>query len=486
MDGSNVRPSAATNAAGRELVLTRVFDAPRELVFKAWTDPKHVAQWWGPHGFTNPVCELDVRPGGAIRIHMRGPDGTVYPMTGVYQEIVEPTRLVFTSAALDEEGNPLFEVLHTVTFAEQGSKTTLTVKARVVKSTAEAAPYLDGMEAGWTQSLERLETHLRGKGTMATRHKPTGGTADREIIATRVFDSPRELVFKMWTDPKHVARWWGPKGFTNTIYEMDVRPGGVWRFVMHGPDGVDYQNKIVYAEIVKPERIVYSHVSGPQFQVTATFAEQGHKTKLTVRMFFESAAQRDKVVKEFGAVEGLNQTLGRLEEQLARMSAEGSAGREFVITRVFDAPRELVFKAWTESERLARWWGPKGFTWVSAKLDLRPGGVFHYCMRSPDGREMWGKFVYREILAPERIVFVNSFSDEEGNTVRAPFSSDWPLEVLNTLTLAEHEGRTMLTLRGYPINATESERKAFEAGYESMKQGFKGTLDQLAHYLAKA
>jgi uncharacterized protein YndB with AHSA1/START domain len=160
MDVSNVRTNAARSASERELVITRVFDAPRALVFKAWTDPNHVAQWWGPHGFTNPVCELDARPGGAIRIHMRGPDGTLYPMTGVYQEIVEPERFVFTSAALDAEGNPLFEVLNTVTFAEQGSKTTLTVQARVVKSTAKAAPYLAGMEAGWTQSLERLKTHL--------------------------------------------------------------------------------------------------------------------------------------------------------------------------------------------------------------------------------------------------------------------------------------------------------------------------------------
>jgi len=150
----------ATNTPERETAITRTFRAPRELVFKVWTDPRHVAQWWGPHEFTNPVCELDVRPGGAIRIHMRGPDGTIYPMTGVYQEIAEPERLVFTSAALDKEGNPLFEVLHTVTFAEHEGKTTLTVKARVVKSTAEAAPYLGGMEAGWTQSLDRLETHL--------------------------------------------------------------------------------------------------------------------------------------------------------------------------------------------------------------------------------------------------------------------------------------------------------------------------------------
>ena len=143
---------------GHELVLTSVFDAPLELVFKAWTDPKRVAQWWGPHRFTNPVCELDPRPGGAIRIHMRGPDGTVYPMTGVYQEVVEPERIVFTSAALDAAGKPMFELLTTVT--EQGGKTKQILRARVIKSTAQAAPYLAGMEAGWTQSLERLTAYL--------------------------------------------------------------------------------------------------------------------------------------------------------------------------------------------------------------------------------------------------------------------------------------------------------------------------------------
>ena len=144
----------------QELVLTRVFDAPRELVFKVWTDPKHVARWWGPHRFTNPVCELDLRPGGAILIHMRGPDGTVYPMTGTYQEIVRPERLVFTSAALDANGNPMFEILTTVTFAEEGGKTKQILRARVIKKTAQAAPYLAGMEAGWTQSLERLAAYV--------------------------------------------------------------------------------------------------------------------------------------------------------------------------------------------------------------------------------------------------------------------------------------------------------------------------------------
>jgi uncharacterized protein YndB with AHSA1/START domain len=145
----------------KELVLTRVFNAPRKRVWKAWTDPKRLAQWWGPRGFTNPVCEVDLRPGGAIRIDMRGPDGSVYPMTGAYREVVAPERLVFTASALDEKGRPLFEVLNTVTFAEQGGKTRLTVRAQVVSKTAGADAYLRGMEEGWGQSLERLDALLK-------------------------------------------------------------------------------------------------------------------------------------------------------------------------------------------------------------------------------------------------------------------------------------------------------------------------------------
>ena len=145
----------------KELVLKRVFNAPRERVWKAWTDPRQLAQWWGPAGFTNPVCEADVRPGGAIRIDMRGPDGAVYPMTGVYREVVAPERLVFTASALDEKGRPLFEVLNSVTFAKQGGKTLLTVRAQVVNKTAGADAYLEGMEEGWSQSLVRLEALLK-------------------------------------------------------------------------------------------------------------------------------------------------------------------------------------------------------------------------------------------------------------------------------------------------------------------------------------
>jgi uncharacterized protein YndB with AHSA1/START domain len=160
MSAQDAKISAAMEHSEWDLVMTRVFDAPRELVFKVWTETQHVAQWWGPKRFTNPVCEMDVRVGGAIRIHMRAPDGVVYPMTGVFQEIVVPERLVFVSSALDDKGNSMFDVLSTVTFADERGKTALTLQLRVIKATAQAPQYLKGMEMGWTQSLDRLGQHL--------------------------------------------------------------------------------------------------------------------------------------------------------------------------------------------------------------------------------------------------------------------------------------------------------------------------------------
>jgi uncharacterized protein YndB with AHSA1/START domain len=150
--------AAAKPIAESEVVLTRVFDAPRALVFKTWIEPRHLAQWWGPRDFTNPVCELDVRVGGKILIHMRAPDGTVYPMTGTFREIAAPERLVFTAVAEDRAGHALLEGLVTVTFEEQGRKTKLTVREKAVALAPVAGPMLAGMETGWAQSLDRLET----------------------------------------------------------------------------------------------------------------------------------------------------------------------------------------------------------------------------------------------------------------------------------------------------------------------------------------
>jgi uncharacterized protein YndB with AHSA1/START domain len=159
---------------------------------------------------------------------------------------------------------------------------------------------------------------------------------------------------------------------------------------------------------------------------------------------------------------------------------------DIVITRVFNAPRDLVYKAWSEAERLAKWWGPRDFTWISGTLDFRPGGIFHYWMKSPDGQDMWGKFEYREIVAPHRLVFTNSHSDQAAKTVRAPFSEDWPLEILNVLTFKERDGKTIIEIRGTPVVATEKELQAFRDMHKSVQEGFKRTFDQLDEYLASA
>jgi len=158
--------------------------------------------------------------------------------------------------------------------------------------------------------------------------------------------------------------------------------------------------------------------------------------------------------------------------------------KPFVISREFDAPRELVWNAWTESERIKQWWGPKGAVVEYSKLDFRVGGMLHYCMRFAE-QEIWGKKVYRDITKPERIVFVNSFSDKSGGTTHHPMSPTWPLEMLTTVTFNEHGGKTTVTIEWIPINASAAELKTFDEGRDSMNQGWSGTLGQLAEYLAK-
>jgi len=159
--------------------------------------------------------------------------------------------------------------------------------------------------------------------------------------------------------------------------------------------------------------------------------------------------------------------------------------KPFETSRVFDAPRAKVWQAWTEPARLKQWWGPKGFKVHTCKLDLRPGGTFLYGMTAPDGSDMWGKFVYRKVSAPEKLVFIVSFSDPQGGVTRHPMSPNWPRYVLSTVEFAEEAGKTRVTVRWTPHDATEAERKVFEDSREGMKQGWGGTLDQLEAYLGK-
>lgn len=156
---------------------------------------------------------------------------------------------------------------------------------------------------------------------------------------------------------------------------------------------------------------------------------------------------------------------------------------DFVISRVLNASRDKVWKAWAEREELMKWFGPKGVSIPVANLELRSGGVFHYCMHTPDGHDMWGKWTFREIVAPEKLVLISSFSDAQGGITRHPLAADWPLETLSTTTFEAQGDKTLLTIRWSPWNATDVEIKKFNESHASMQQGWGGTFEQLAAYL---
>lgn len=173
------------------------------------------------------------------------------------------------------------------------------------------------------------------------------------------------------------------------------------------------------------------------------------------------------------------------ENQNAHPSQDSEVDfKPFAISRLFDAPRELVFAVWTEQQHLKHWFGPSGFTIPISHLNLVPGGVFHYCMRAPNGVEMWGKWIFQEIVPPERIVLVNTFSNKHGNLTRHPYVPDWPLEIFTTTKLTEEDGKTAVHLEWAPINASAAEQKTFDSMHDAMTQGWNGTFDQLAGYLA--
>lgn len=315
---------------------------------------------------------------------------------------------------------------------------------------------------------------------------PQADPSQREIVMSRVLTAPRELVWEAWTNPRHVANWWGPRGFTTTTKRHEFRVGGYWEHVMHGPDGANYPNKSRFQEIVPLEKIVFAHGGGREegpgatFTATWTFETvEGNKTRLTGRLLFPTPEARDFVVREFGAIEGGKQTLERAAEYVA-----GLQSKPFVLSREFAAPRDLVWQAWTERKQFEQWFGPKGVKVNMVAFDLRPGGLTHYNMTLPDGKVMWGKAVYREIVPPTKLVWINSFSDENAGITRHPMTKEpWPLQLLTTITFAENAGKTTVTVHWLPFDSDDDERRVFANNLASMNQGWGGTFDQLGNYL---
>lgn len=310
---------------------------------------------------------------------------------------------------------------------------------------------------------------------MAARNRPN------EICITRVYDAPVKMVWDAWTDPKKVAKWWGPRGFTLTTHSKDLRPGGHWAYTMHGPDGKNYENKTIYHEVEPYARLVYDHGGNddrpPLFRVTATFAEKDGKTTLEMRMAFESAPVAEEMNKFIKQVGG-NSTWDRLAEYLA-------SDEPFVINRSFSASIETLFEVWTNPKLFSQWLPPTGFTQEILSGEIKVGSTVFYKMTNGSNMTMYGKISYLEIKRPNRLVYTQIFTDDKGNLSRHPFAPTWPAMMLTTVTFAEEgENETRVTVN-WTVHgeATALERETFQKAKSGMAQGWGGSFDKLDAYL---
>lgn len=235
-------------------------------------------------------------------------------------------------------------------------------------------------------------------------HPPTS-SIDLEFHTSRLIHASPERVYRAFSTPERLAKWWGPQGFSNTFHEFDFKPGGVWRFDMHGPDGKNYPNECMF-EVVTPERIMIRHLATiHRFLLTITLTWEIHGTRLDWRQVFETKEEYEKVRPYVPRCNEEN--LDRLEAVLTDMP---SNDRTLVISRIIDVPCEKLYLAWTTPELLMQWFTPHPWQTVAAELDVRAGGSSHIVMRSPDGEEFPNPGVYLEVVPNERLVFTDAYT----------------------------------------------------------------------------
>jgi uncharacterized protein YndB with AHSA1/START domain len=393
----------AIPASLREAVITRTFDAPRDLVWQAWTKPVHLQAWWGPHGFDAVNPTVDLRVGGEMRLDMRAPDGTILPGTGVIREFKAPEKLVVSTIGFeDADGIPQFEALNTITLAEEGPRTKLTLHIEVIRASLSMIDGLKGMQQGWTETLIKMAEHLdlvRWQAGTSTRGTAFVLPRDRPVVVIRrTFDAPRELVWRALTDPKMRAEWWGPTGLKTNVREMDVRVGGTWRIDHIEADGTVHAFWGEYTEVRPPMRLVNTFRFGdfPPAVETITLAEEKGQTTLTNVTAVEKLELRKGWV-ETGMEKGAHQSMERLEALLARMKLGARADdahrafaqnhmdsarterkithATFVVERTFDASPRTVFGAFADEKAKDKWFvGPPDWDVTEKSMDFRVGG----------------------------------------------------------------------------------------------------------------
>lgn len=298
--------------------VTRILNAPRPLVFLAWTDVAHLMKWMGPAGSTVLKADLDLRPGGSYHYGLKNPDGSTMWGKQVYLEITPPEKLIYLQSFSDPSGglvrHPMapswpLQMLSTTTFEDLGDGTTRVVVTWVPhQADAAAEATFDGarggMQHGFAGMFATLDAHL--------------AATERTLMHSRVVNAPPKRVWRALTDPAQVNVWWGPRGFANTQVEQDVRVGGTWKFVMVGPDGTAYPNTCTYLELVEGERLVYDHGDGERvlFRGEISLQAVGDQTLVTLAVHCASRAFRDSLLGY--AIDGGQQTLTKLGEFLGR------------------------------------------------------------------------------------------------------------------------------------------------------------------------
>lgn len=296
-----------STAKYKELRITRIFNAPRELVFDAWVNPKQLAKWWGPRDFTNPTCEVNAKPGGKIYIDMTAPDGTSHPMGGHFDKIVRPELLVFTALAFDDaQGNAQLRVVNTVTFIEEKGKTKITLHAEVIHATPAVADALAGMDQGWNQSLDRLDNLVAPN--------------EAQVKITRTFNAPRSMVFKAFTDKEILEKWYAPGDCTIEFKKLEAHKGGLYHSVIKIPNHHDCWCMGTYLEFVEPEKIVFTMAvangEGKYISPSEVSMDLEWPFETIVTILFEDAGNKTKVILRQTVAASLAQRTGALPSWL--------------------------------------------------------------------------------------------------------------------------------------------------------------------------
>lgn len=333
MSAANALAAGIGSTDERDVTITRLIDAPRELVFAMWTDPRHFARWARPEGFAEiHFDEIDMKVGGLIRVRLRTAEGSSFTSRRVLREITPPSQLAYDETC-EMDGIPFHQAREVVSFTAEAGKTRLTIHARLTWVEGRPAFFTkemmrEGWAQGWSGNFDKLQTCLP-RATFAS-------SPGLDLVLARQVAAPREAVFAAWTDAKQLAQWWGPDTFTNPVCESDPRLGGAWNVTMRAPDGTDYPIRGVYQEIVPFERLVIAldlsghpaawHAMIRKFRsehgeaadapegglvLIVTLEERNGGTWLTVIDRFTSASERD-AHRDLGAVQGWTESVERL------------------------------------------------------------------------------------------------------------------------------------------------------------------------------